>query len=649
MCGIAGILDRDRSARVDRRLLESMSAALWHRGPDDDGACLDGPVGLAHRRLSIIDLDTGQQPMWNEDRSVVVVFNGEIYDHESLRRRLEARGHRFATRSDTEVIVHSYEEHGADCVSELRGMFAFALWDRRRSRLLLARDRLGIKPLYYHVGSDFVVFASEIKALLAHPRVPREVDAEGLDLYLSLRYVPGPRTLFRGISKLQPGHLMVCDEAGIHLRRYWDLPVAHGPAEAPTPAQARDRVAELVEESVRLRLVADVPLGVFLSGGLDSTAVLGVMHRLAPEQAARTFTVGYQAASSEDLEANEFEFARQAADAFGAEHEELRLDAAAVQDALPQVVWHLDEPVADPACVPLFLVSRLARNDITVVLSGEGADEVFGGYGIYRRMLQLERLHGQMPGGAASVLAAAGRLLPGPRGERVRHYLRLVGQPLHARYQGVSRGFLPEVKGRLVGCDDVERLDRCARDVFASHFRAAAGASPLGQMLYVDTKTWLADDLLVKADKMTMANAQELRVPFLDHKLVELATRLPASFKLRDGIGKAVLREATADLVPASIRQRSKKGFPVPTGSLLRQLHGYCRDLLLDRSSACRSWFDDTAVERLLDEHESGRARRDQELWSLLVFELWHGTFLSRRFEPAVCTPPATEALAAAG
>jgi asparagine synthase (glutamine-hydrolysing) len=645
MCGIAGILELDRSARVDPRLLAAMSEALWHRGPDDEGSYLDGNLGLAHRRLSIIDLSTGHQPMFNEDGSVVVVFNGEIYDFAALRSRLLARGHRFATQSDTEVILHAYEERGADCVEELRGMFAFAIWDRRRRRLLLARDRLGIKPLYYHVGSDFVVFASEVKALLEHPRVPREVDLEGLDLYLSLRYVPGPRTLFRGISKLLPGHLMVCDEVGVRHRRYWDLPVAEDPDHAISPDEARRRVEELLEESVRLRLVADVPLGVFLSGGIDSTAVLGMMHRIAPRPPARTFTVGYQPTSDEDRDANEFEYAQSAADAFGARHHELRLDAARVRDVLPEVVWHLDEPVADPACVPLFLISRLARRHITVVLSGEGADEVFGGYGIYRRMLRLESAHERRGGAAtAGALAAAGRMWPGANGERLRHLLRLAGRPLHARYQGVSRALLPETKGRLVGCDDLERLDRCARDVFGEHFRAAAHASPLQQMLYADTKTWLADDLLVKADKMTMANAQELRVPFLDHRLVELATRLPDSIKIRGDVGKAVLREAVGGLVPERILHRSKKGFPVPTAGILRHLQGFCRELLLSRTSACSSWFDRRAVERLLREHTSGRARRDQELWSLLVFELWHGMFVSRRLEIPTHSAPAAAA-----
>ncbi|HUP25828.1 MAG TPA: asparagine synthase (glutamine-hydrolyzing), partial [Thermoanaerobaculia bacterium] len=601
---------------------------------------------------SIIDLATGQQPLCNEDGSAVVVFNGEIYNHLELRSRLEERGHRFATKSDTEAIIHSYEEHGVDCVSDLRGMFAFAIWDRLRRRLLLARDRLGIKPLYYHVGCDFVVFASEIKALLTHPRVPREIDPEGLDLYLSLRYVPGPRTMFRGISKLQPGHLLVCDEAGIRLRQYWDVPCPEKRAEPLTRAEtleARDKLAAVLEESVRLRLVADVPLGVFLSGGLDSTSVLAVMNRLAPGEPARSFTVGYETALGDDEPANEFTFARQAADSFGANHQELRLETKDVKDVLREVVWHLDEPVADPACVPLFLVSRLARNDVTVVLSGEGADEILGGYGAYRRMLHLERVHQHVRGARGSLLAAAGQILPGVSGERARHFLRLASKPLPLRYHGVSRGFLPETKGRLVGCDDHARVDQCATDLFSDHFRAVAGAPPLEQMLYVDIKTWLPDDLLVKADKMTMANAQELRVPFLDHRLVELAATLPSELKIRGRHGKAVLRDAMSGVVPQPILERSKKGFPVPTGRLLRDLSGFSREVLLDRSSACRSWFDRKAVEDILDDHATGRAQRDQEIWSLLVFELWHDQFLKRRFEPMHYPATTLQAAAAAG
>jgi len=638
MCGIAGILRFDRAARVEPGPLRAMADALAHRGPDDEGQFIDGNVGLAHRRLSIIDLEGGQQPLFNEDRSVVVVFNGEIYNYADLTADLAAHGHVFATRSDTETIVHSYDERGERCVEDFRGMFAFALWDRRRRRLLLARDRLGIKPLYYFMGPGLLAFASEIKALLEHPEVPREVDPESLDLYLSLRYVPGPRTLFRGIRKLPPGHTLVWDERGLRVREYWDLAGHVGPENRPDdPGDGREprrRFAELLEESVRLRLNSEVPLGVFLSGGLDSTTVLAMMRKISPGGRLRTFSVGYESSSGEEEQANEFDYARLAAESFGAEHNELKLRDTDFRDFLPDLVWHLDEPVADPACVPLYFISRLAREEITVVLSGEGADEILAGYGIYRRMLALERMHrlgGRLVGFAASAAAAAGA-----PGERLRHALRLAALPLAVRYRGVSRGFLPEAKARLLGRGDAESNGGAAGDelldeVFGRHFAAVAGAPALDQMLYADLKTWLPDDLLVKADKMTMANSQELRVPFLDHRLVELAASLPPQCKLRRGTGKALLRDAVAGLVPPAIVERTKRGFPVPTAALLRRLGDFSRELLLGRDAACRSWFDPAAVERLLAEHESGAARRDQEIWSLLVFELWHGVFVDRR------------------
>jgi asparagine synthase (glutamine-hydrolysing) len=645
MCGIAGILELDRSASAKPETLRGMSDALWHRGPDDAGIFVAGNVGLVHRRLSIIDLGGGHQPLFNEDRSAVIVFNGEIYNYAELAKLLAARGHRFATRSDTETIVHGYDEWGEGVVDALRGMFAFALWDLRQRRLLLARDRLGIKPLYYYQGRDFLAFASEIKALLEDPRVPRELDLEALDLYLSLRYVPGPRTAFRGIRKLEPGHLLVCDQAGVRVQRYWDLPLVD-----PSPQSAianQRRLLEVLEESVRLHLVSEVPLGVFLSGGLDSTAVLALMARAEPHRRPSTFTVGYRATQAEEEAANEFSFARLAASHCRAEHHELELSADDFRDFLPDLIWHLDEPVADPACVPLFYISRRAREKITVVLSGEGADEILGGYGIYRRMLQLERGHRLLGRPLGSLFPALSRLVPA-QAEKARHYARLVGLPLAARYRGVSRAFLTETKGALLGCFDHERLERGTREVFAGHFAARLGEPPLEQMLYADIKTWLADDLLVKADKMTMANGQELRVPFLDHRVVELAASLPTEAKIRGRTGKAALRDAMTGLVPAPILERSKKGFPVPTGPVLRRLGDFGRDVLLDRSSACRSLFDVGAVERLLDEHERGERSRDQEIWSLLVLEFWHGVFLDRRFQPSRRWQPALQAVAPA-
>src|SRR5437870_310330 len=389
MCGICGIVNFNATEPVDQHLVERMTSAQRHRGPDDDGYFIENNVGLGHRRLSIIDLSGGKQPIFNEDGSVVVVFNGEIYNYADLTGDLMARGHQFATRSDTETIVHAYEEYGDQCMRDFRGMFAFAIWDRRRKRLLLVRDRLGIKPVYYYEGKDFFVFASEIKSLLQHPDVPREVDPQAVDQYLALRYVPGPRTMFKNIFKLQPGHWMTVDANGTKIGKYWDLEYSSD------RKVDLEEFQHLLEESVRLRLISEVPLGVFLSGGLDSTAMLAMMSKITGGERVKTFSVGYETNGSADAEieeANEFSFAREAATHFSAEHHEFRLTARDFRNTIPTMVSHLDEPMADPTCIPLYFISKLARNYITVVLSGEGADETMAGYTLYRKILALEKM-----------------------------------------------------------------------------------------------------------------------------------------------------------------------------------------------------------------------------------------------------------------
>lgn len=621
MCAICGIVNFNAADPVDAAVIGKMTQALAHRGPDDDGYFVEGRVGLGHRRLSIIDLSGGKQPIFNEDESAAIIFNGEIYNYQDLAAELAAAGHIFKTRSDTETILHAYEEYGADCVDHLRGMFGFAIWDRRKRRLLLARDRLGVKPIYYYRNDRFLAFASEIKALLEIPSVPREVDPEALDLYLSLRYVPGPRTMFKNIFRLQPGHLLVADDRGVRTRKYWDIDYADP---EPRPLEHYlERFRELLEESVRLRLIAEVPLGVFLSGGLDSSAILALMSKVGGGERVKTFSVGYE---EEAGEANEFEYARLAADAFGAEHHEYRLSAKEFGDSASDLVWHLDEPLADPSAIPLYFISKLAREHITVVLSGEGADEILGGYGIYRRMLALDRIYQHSPAGLLAPWVA--RLTPS---EALRHYVRMSGQPLEARYRGVSRGFGAEGKRRLVGEDRVKQSERQLQEVFGGYFNAVQKASPLNRMLYVDAKVWLPDDLLIKADKMTMANALELRVPFLDHKLVEFAAALPDDRKL-NGSGKAILRQAMRGVLPDAIIDRPKKGFPIPIASWLRgELRQFTRDHLLARHAACSSYLDRDAVSRVIEEHHQGRTDRSQEIWTLLVFELWHHQFIEDR------------------
>lgn len=630
MCGICGIVNFIESDPVDRVAIERMTEALAHRGPDDAGYFVQGRVGLGHRRLSIIDLSGGRQPIFNEDRSAAIVFNGEIYNHRDLAAVLTTAGHTFKTRSDTETILHAYEEYGDDCVDQLRGMFGFAIWDGRKRRLLLARDRLGVKPVYYYRNGRFLAFASEIKSLLEIPSIPREVNLEALDMYLSLRYVPGPQTMFKNIFRLQPGHILVAGDHGVRTTKYWDID--YPDPEPRTPEYLLERFRDLLEESVRLRLLSEVPLGVFLSGGLDSSAILATMSKIAGGDRVKTFSVGYEASGAEEEAANEFEYARLATDAFACEHHEYRLDAKNFAEFVPDLVRYLDEPLADPSCIPLYFISKLAREHITVVLSGEGADEILAGYGIYGRMLALDRIY--RGSGALGRLAPwIARLTPS---ERLRHYVRMCGQPLETRYRGVSRGFSAEGKLRLVGEDRMEQSERRLQEIFGGYFKTVEKASPLDQMLYVDAKVWLPDDILIKADKMTMANGLELRVPFLDHKLVEFAATLPNASKIHGKGGKTLLRSAMRGVLPDAIIDRPKKGFPIPIGSWLRtSLRQFTRDQLLARDSACSRYVDRAETARLVQEHEQGRVDRSQEIWTLLVFEFWRRHFIENHPRPA--------------
>ncbi len=629
MCGICGIVNFNVSEKVNPGLIERMTEAQVHRGPDAHGYFIEGNAGLGHRRLSIIDLSGGKQPIYNEDGSAVVVFNGEIYNFADLTKDLISSGHQFETRSDTETIVHAYEEYGLECMKDFRGMFAFAIWDRRLKRLLLVRDRLGIKPVYYYAGEKFFAFASEIKSLFQHPEVPREIDREAMDLYLALRYVPGPRTMFKNIFKLQPGHWMTIDAKGLKIHKYWDIPLhsREGRASAGGLDESQEFLS-LLEESVRLRLVSEVPLGVFLSGGLDSTAMLALMSKITGGERVKTFSVGYEAegpAMAEIEEANEFSYAREAAAHFGAEHHEFCLTARDFRNAIPAMVAHLDEPMADPSCIPLYFISKLARNYITVVLSGEGADETMAGYTLYRRILALEKMRNRA-GSLAATFAVLAKL---PVGDRARSYLRRAATPIENHYRGVVKGLSMETQLALAGPERFLESSMRLDEIFAAYFQNAQNVSPLNRMLYVDAKVWLPEDLLLKADKMTMATSVELRVPFLDHKLVEFIATLPDSLKVRDSHGKWILRHAMGNVIPPSILNRSKKGFPSPAAAWFRhELRDFVRETLLAQNSACREFFNSQAIEQIVSRQEKGKISGFQEVWSLLVFEHWHKCFI---------------------
>jgi asparagine synthase (glutamine-hydrolysing) len=606
MCGISGIFSYQREGGTNRQILEQMRHSARHRGPDDHGEYLDGPVALAFNRLSIIDLSGGHQPMSNEDGTVWIVFNGEIYNFAELRDDLLSCGHRFRTRSDTETIVHGWEEYGEEVVTKLRGMFGFAIWDSRQRVLFGARDRLGIKPFYYHSDGDRFAFASEMKSLLEVPEVTREIDTAALGEFLMRRYVIGPHTMLRSICKLQPGHTVRVSEKGFEIKRYWHPPLDEDRSLGED--EAIEQAGELLEEAVRMHLVADVPLGAFLSGGLDSSCVVGLMAKHGVSD-IKTFSIGYDSPESE------LSYARIVADHFHTDHHELRLTPLAFREILPKIVWYMDEPVGDTASIPLYHLAQFTRQKVTVALSGEGSDEVFAGYQIYNRMLALESVN-WLP-----FADYAGRMLSLVTGDHKLHkYVNMLGQPLEARYGGVSSLFSRAQSHRLQ-LKQEESLDGVSRA-----YAECRHLPPLGRMSYLDATTWLPDDLLIKADRMTMAHSLELRVPFLDHHLVEFGMRLPRELRLRGGITKYLLKKWAERLLPREIIYRSKKGFPVPTKLWFRgDLSGYAREMLLASDSPALQYLDASQIRHVLEAHQ--RQDRSEQIYSLLVFTHWYRQF----------------------
>jgi asparagine synthase (glutamine-hydrolysing) len=622
MCGIAGLFHYGEAGPARREDLARMVAPLRHRGPDDVGVYAAGPLGLGHARLSIIDLSGGHQPLYSEDRSAAVVCNGEIYNHRELRRELEARGHRFATRSDTEAIVHLYEDLGPGCVERLSGMFALAVTDVRHRRLLLARDRVGKKPLFLADDGRRLAFASELKSLLAAGLIEPEIDSEALDLYLAFGYVPAPWTIFKGARKLPAGHLAVCDARGLRIERYWDVEIRGEPG--PSEERLAEELEELLAEAVRDRLESDVPLGAFLSGGLDSGTIVSLMSGELSEP-VRTHTVGFA-----DKLSDEREDAAAVARALGTDHvaTEVRPDLA---DVLPRIAWHLDEPFADPSAVPTWYVSRETRRRVTVALSGDGGDELFAGYrDRYGLHLLEERLRGFLPAGVrrAALPPLARRW---PRSPRLPRAFRLAGLFANLavdadRSYFSDRCLIPgHLQERLFGEGLRER--RRSFDPFSAlepHLARAPKGDPLARALYLDFKTWLADDGLVKVDRMSMAHALEVRCPMLDHRVVEFAARVPSALKMSGARTKVLLRRVAARRLPAEILSRPKRGFAPPVSRWLREdLRDMAHDLLLGPGALGRTLFEPREVQRLLADHESRRLEAGWAIWTLLMLEVW--------------------------
>jgi asparagine synthase (glutamine-hydrolysing) len=616
MCGIAGI-HRFRSGRpVDDAELSTMAALLRHRGPDDGGTYRDGCLGLANRRLKVVDLSPrGHQPMLGEDGRLAITYNGEVYNHVELRRELEGRGHRFRSGTDTEVILRLYAELGEGMLERLNGMFALALWDAAERRLLLARDRLGVKPLYLLETEEGLAFASEVRALLPVLGRRPTVRVDALESYLQVGYVPGGETLFREVTKLEPGGLLAVERDGSTMRRtWWDAPRA--PASALDPRAAVEELRELVRDAVRLQLRSDVPLGVFLSGGVDSSAVVALMHDLGVGE-IRTFTAAYDFGPGYD----ETPHARRVARRFGTRHQEVFLDAEQFRDAIAPMVVQMEEPVAEAPAISLSAVARTARESVVVALSGEGADEAFGGYPVHGHMTAIEAWR-RLPGPLRTALAPGLAAL----GPKWRKYLALAALPLEERYLGVSFAD-PRTLARL----EVSRLagEASLARRLAPLYERVAGLDPLGRMAYVDLKTWLPDDLLVKADKMTMAHSLELRVPFLDHRLVELGLSLPSELRLRGWSTKRLLRRALAPYLPKEIVGRRKMGFPVPLAAMFRGKLGlHAEQLLTGERAGGRGYFPPGAARDLLAEHRAGAADHHVALWRLLVLEEWHRAFI---------------------
>jgi asparagine synthase (glutamine-hydrolysing) len=624
MCGLCGVINFERNAPVDREILERMTKTMVHRGPDDQGLFLDGPVGLGHRRLSIIDLVTGRQPIHNEDRSMWIVYNGEIYNAPRLRARLEDDGHRFYTSSDTEVILHAYEAFGVACLEQLNGMFAFAIWDSHRHRLFLARDRVGIKPLYYARLPHCLVFASELKAVVAHPAVERRLDLAALNQYLAYEYVPTPRTIFAGIKKLPPGHFLTFENHVARLEPYWDM--SFKPGEGDRGRSTGDYAAEfrdVLKEAVRLELLSDVPLGVLLSGGIDSSSVAAAMVELSPAK-VKSFSIVF-----EDPSFDESRYARQVARQLGTDHHELLLDADMTLELVQCLGDFLDEPLSDSSFIPTFWLSRLASGHVKVALSGDGGDELFGGY----PTLQAHRLarHYQT-------------LLPAWMRQGVAPWIvdRL---PVSFDYLSLDfrlRRFLlgqaatPVVRhhlwmGSFTSPERVMLLEPPARDdpdmvadVALDHARASQTRDLMNQVLYCDMKLFLEGTILAKVDRASMASSLEVRVPLLNHLFLEFAGRLPHQLKLRGFTGKYIMRQALKGMLPPAVLKRRKQGFNMP---MAKWLTGPLRPLAEDLLSAARlkriGLFNPVYVHSLLEEHMTRRRDHRKQLWTLLAFELW--------------------------
>lgn len=625
MCGISGMVYFDQNRPVLLEDLKRMCDAIVHRGPDDEGFFIDRNAGLGMRRLSVIDLATGRQPISNEDGRVWIVFNGEIFNYAVLRKELEGKGHKFSTNTDTETIVHAYEEYGEGCVEKLNGMFAFAIWDGRHRKLFIARDRLGVKPLYYFFNDRFLLFGSELKALLEYKEVPRDVDFEALDSFLTMEYIPAPLSIFKGIRKLPPGYTLILQDRKVEIQQYWDLRFNRLTGREEDLGQA---LFDLLQDAVRIRLVSDVPLGAFLSGGIDSSTIVCMMSECM-DRPVKTFSIGF-----DDPSYNELKYARVVAKRFGTDHQELTLKPDVVH-LVQDLVKYLDEPLADVSVFPTYLVSRLARQNVTVVLSGDGGDELFAGYEWYIAD-KIGRYYRRLPAAMRDrwIPWAVDRIPPSAKKKGFTNKLKrfvegaLLSDSLqHFRW---SIFMMEEAKNQLYSEDlkrAVDGLDTSSR--FTHYLDAFREADPLWQQQYADIKTYLVDDILVKVDRMSMANSLEARTPFLDYRVVEFAASLPSHLKLNGFRSKYLLKRSMASRLPAEIIHRKKEGFSIPMKNWLRQeLRPLMEEYLSESRIRKEGLFNAPYIKKLKEEHLKGTANHAHRLWSLMVFEIWRDVYL---------------------
>lgn len=627
MCGIVGKLVFDETP-VDQALIARMCETIVHRGPDDSGILCDGHVGLGSRRLSIIDIRGGHMPMSNEDESIWIIFNGEIYNFLELRPKLLQAGHQFATSTDTEVIIHLYEEHGVDCLQQLNGMFAFAIWDRPRQRLFLARDRLGKKPLSYALMPWGLVFASEIAAILQDHAIPRELDCEALDLYLALMYVPSPLTIFKAIRKLRPAHYLVWENGQTTIRRYWDIP--YGAKRHCTEDEAAEELRALLTDAVRRRLISDVPLGAFLSGGVDSGTVVAIMSRLMNEP-VKTFSIGFESESF-----NELKFARQIAQRYQTEHHEFIIKPQLI-DVLPKLIQHYGEPFGDDSAVATYYVSQLARQFVTVALSGDGGDETFGGYPWYDSALHpLKSVPTYVQDGVRSLMAGlragSARCTLGAIKATVSGVARPLGElgdPLRA-FANRTTFLTKAMRHRLYSNDLRRHIDSIANTPWGIRSLSADQVhwTALDKMFYLDQSIYMVDDILVKVDIASMANSLEVRCPILDYRITEWSAALPDTMKVLNGETKRIFRRAFGELLTPDILARRKMGFSMPVDEWMRNdLHPMAFELLTDRSARERGLLNPIWIREMLARHKNGAANYGLLLWRLLIFEIWARSF----------------------